>query len=64
MFSLVDQDNFAIAGGDVIQTNVNVGPFIIIGGWGHGKHDKKDDHDKKHDPKGHHGKGGHGMFSY
>jgi hypothetical protein len=62
MFSIVDQDNFAIAGDDVYQTNINVGPFIIIGGWGPGKHDKKDDH-RKHDKKDDHGKrGGYGGY--
>jgi hypothetical protein len=65
MFSIVDQDNFAIAGDDVYQTNINVGPFIIIGGWGHGKHDKKDDHHKKYDKKDDHGKkGGYGGYGH
>jgi hypothetical protein len=65
MFSIVDQDNFAIAGGDVYQANYNAGPFVLIGGWGHGK--KKDDHHKKYDDKkDDHGKkhhyGGYGHY--
>ncbi len=60
--SFVDQDNFAIAGGDVYQTNVNVGPIITIIDWGHDK--KKGGHDKKHDDKKHDGKKKHHYGGY